>query len=366
MRFITTLFLLANLSIFAQKNYLLIGTYTKGKSEGIYVYDFDTSKGTANYISTMKTSNPSFLTTVQNKYVYAVNENDTGSISAYGFNKGNLVFLNTKTSSGRHPCYISSQYRMGQTTIIAGNYSSGNFILYRTDSTGALADSIQTIQHLGKSIHPTRQLSPHVHATVVSPYGSYLYVPDLGMDKVMQYRLDPFSGGLMEGKSKAAVSKAGSGPRHLCFHPYKRMAFLMEELTGTVKVYKIKVNGKLKGRQVISSHPIGYIGAIGSADIHVSPNGKFLYASNRGNANTIAIFSINQRNGKLTSIGFTPTLGTKPRNFNFSPDGNFLLVANQESDNVVIFKVDINTGLLTDTGNRITVPNPVCLVWVKQ
>jgi 6-phosphogluconolactonase len=139
----------------------------------------------------------------------------------------------------------------------------------------------------------------------------------------------------------------------------------MQELSGTVTVFKYK-SGKLKNKQAISSMPVGDTSFAGSADIHVSPDGKFLYASNRGESNTIAIFNINQRNGRLALVGHQSTLGKTPRNFNFDPSGNFLLVANQNSDAVVIFKIDKQTGLLTDTGNRIEVSKPVCLKWIEM
>lgn len=179
----------------------------------------------------------------------------------------------------------------------------------------------------------------------------------------MIYAFDETTGKLTAAKQTYAESKPGSGPRHICFHPSNKYAYLMEELTGSVTAFKYK-KGKLKTRQVVSSMPAGDSSYAGSADIHVSPDGKFLYASNRGESNTIAIFSINKGNGKLTLVGHQSTLGKTPRNFNFDPTGNFLLVANQNSDAIVIFKVDKQTGLLTDTGHRIEVGKPVCLKWI--
>jgi len=140
---------------------------------------------------------------------------------------------------------------------------------------------------------------------------------------------------------------------------------VITEITGTVNAYSYDGKGKLTPLQSISSHPADFTGTIGSADIHVSPDGKFLYASNRGSANNIAIFSIDQATGKLTNIGFQSTLGKTPRNFNFDPSGNFLLVANQDTDDIVIFKIDKKTGLLTDTGKKIEVGKPVCVKWAS-
>jgi len=158
---------------------------------------------------------------------------------------------------------------------------------------------------------------------------------------------------------------AGAGPRHFEFHPTKPYAYLVEELTGRVSVFQYE-EGKLTMLQNTSAHPISYQGAYGSADIHVSPDGRFLYCSNRGDANSIAIFSINQETGMLQIAGFQPTLGVHPRNFSFDPTGNFLLVANRDSDEIVIFKVDKQTGMLEDSKKRIKVSKPVCLKWITK
>ena len=181
----------------------------------------------------------------------------------------------------------------------------------------------------------------------------------------MIYTFDATTGKLGTAKQPYAQSEPGAGPRHLCFHPSNKFAYLMEELSGTVVVFKYK-KGKLKVKQHISSMPAGDTSFAGSADIHVSPDGMFLYASNRAEVNTIAIFSINAKNGTLKLIGHQSTLGKTPRNFNFDPSGNFLLVGNQNSDEIVIFKRDIETGLLSDTHNRISVGKPVCLQWISE
>jgi 6-phosphogluconolactonase len=184
------------------------------------------------------------------------------------------------------------------------------------------------------------------------------------MDKVMIYPFNVSKPAPVDTtKGSFAASEAGSGPRHFEFHPNGKYAYLIEELTGTIAVYKHNA-GKLVFLQRISSHPQDYKGAFGSADIHVSPDGKFLYASNRGDANNIAIFSI-AADGKLTTKGFQSTLGKKPRNFVIDPMGNYLLVANQDTNNIVVFKRDKKTGLLSETGHQIEVPNPVCLKMVK-
>lgn len=352
-----------------QPYYLLTGTYTSGKSEGIYVYRFNSSDGTTTPVNQVKISNPSFLAvSPDERYVYAVEEDANpqgtgGNVSAFTFNKetGALTLINRQPSMGNHPCYVSVD-KTGK-WVAVGNYSSGNLSVFPVEPNGGLGLPVST-KHDGSGPNKARQSSAHVHATFFSADNRFLFVPDLGMDKLIIYAFDENNGKLSTARQAFAASEPGSGPRHLCFNAASSYAYLMEELSGTVVVYKYK-NGKFKRKQRISSMPAGDTSFAGSADIHVSPDGRFLYASNRAASNTIAIFSINQHNGKLTLLGHQSTLGKTPRNFNFDPTGNFLLVANQNSDQVVVFKIDKETGLLTDTGKRIEVGNPVCLKWIS-
>jgi 6-phosphogluconolactonase len=361
-----------SLSVAAQKEpYLLIGTYTSGKSEGIYVYRFNTTSGVATPVSTAKTSNPSFLAvSPDKKFVYAVNENADstmyttgGSIAAFSFNKetGHLTYINKQWSGGKHPCYVTID-RKGK-WVFAGNYSSGSLALLPVRKDGGVDSARQVIDHEGSSVNDDRQQGPHVHATVLSNDDKYLFVPDLGIDKVMIYAFDAKAGKLTPAPVPYEMTEPGTGPRHFDFHPNNKFAYLIEEMTGSISSYGYN-KGRLTLVQNISALPGDFNGTIGSADIHVSPDGKFLYASNRGESNTIAIFSINQRNGMLAPVGHQSTMGKTPRNFNFDPSGNFLLVANQNSDEIVIFKRDKTTGLLTDTGQRISVSKPVCIKWI--
>ena len=353
-----------------QLSYLITGTYTSGKSEGIYVYQFNSDHGSAKAVSSIKISNPSFVAvSPDEKFVYSVEEDAAnngkeGEVSAFSFNKetGKLSFLNRKPTGGDHPCYVSVD-KTGR-WVAAGNYSSGSLSLMPVLADGSLGTATSIIRHEGSGPNIGRQASPHVHGTFFSPDNRFFFVPDLGIDKVMIYAFDETTGKLTTAKQAFAESLPGAGPRHISFHPSNKYAYLMQELSGTVTAFKYK-NGKLKSRQIISSMPAGDTSFAGSADIHVSPDGKFLYASNRAESNTIAIFSINQKNGKLSPVGHQSTLGKTPRNFNFDPAGNFLLVANQNSDQVVIFKINKETGLLTDTGNRIDVGKPVCLKWIS-
>jgi 6-phosphogluconolactonase len=357
--------------VMAQKPYyMLVGTYTAGKSEGIYVYSFN-SKGEASLVSSVKTSNPSYLVvSPDQKFVYAVNENaDTipnangGGVTAFAFDtqNGTLTQVNQQASAGNHPCYIAIN-KTGK-WLAVGNYSSGTVSILPIEKDGSAGAPAQVIKHNGSGPNTERQKSAHVHASVFAGDDHFLYVPDLGIDKVVKYNFDAATGQLSPAAQPFLPVLPGSGPRHIEFTKDNNFAYLMEELTGTVTAFK-NSNSNMTAIQIISSHPDGYVGKLGSADIHVSPDGKFLYCSNRGESNTIAIFAIAKATGKLTLLGHQSTMGLTPRNFNFDPTGNFLLVANQQSDNIVIFSRDKNTGLLTYTGKQIEVPNPVCIKWV--
>ncbi|MDP4262104.1 MAG: lactonase family protein [Bacteroidota bacterium] len=364
--FIAFLFLHTSWS---QESYLITGTYTGGKSEGVYVYKFNSNNGSYKEISHVKTSNPSFVAiSPDQKFVYAVHEDAAGKgkggeISAFSFHKesGTLRYINEQPTEGDHPCYVEVD-KTGK-WVIAANYTSGSLSVLPVKEEGGLGEPVTTIRHEGSSVNKERQSGPHVHCTLLSADNRYLFVPDLGIDKVMIYEFDAETGKLTPAAQPFAKSIDGSGPRHFTFHPNNKYAYLVEELSGTVETFQYK-NGSLKNIQRISTMPAGDTSFAGSADIHVSPDGKFLYASNRSLSNTIAIFKIDPNDGRLALIGHQSTLGKTPRNFNFDPSGNFLLVANQDSDQVVIFKRDKETGLLADTGKRIDVGKPVCLKWV--
>ena len=370
---VTTFLIFLSLSVLSQEYFLFTGTYTNAASKGIYVYSFNASTGDVTPVSIAEgVSNPSFLALAPSgKYLYAVNQNSGGTpseVSAFAFDPstGKLTLINKQLSGSEGPCYIATDGSGKWVTV--GHYTGGTLTAFQVDKDGGLKSHAQLITHTGSSANKQRQEKAHVHATVFSPDQRFLFVPDLGMDKIMIYRFDPvfWKKPLTPSKKQAFVStKPGSGPRHLSFHPSLPYVYLIEELQGTISAYRYDKD-TLKFLQNISSHPADYNGTKGSADIHVSPDGKFLYASNRGDAHSLAIFAINPENGKLAAKGFQSTMGTVPRNFTIDPTGNFLLVANQQSSNVVIFKRDKQTGQLQPTGKEISVPNPVCLVMLKK
>jgi 6-phosphogluconolactonase len=370
---ILVLLLVNTYSLYAQKIGMLVGTYTSTTSKGIYSYWFNVSTGMADSITVVETENPSFLAVAPNKkYVFAVNENNDataylngGSVSAFAYeaSTGVLAFINKQSSEGKHPCYITISNN-GKTVII-GNYTGGNIVTYAVNDNGSLTTAQQIIQHKGSSIHIKRQEAAHVHATVLNKNNTVLYVPDLGIDSVKLYNFNAYTGMLTSQAQQAVGSIAGSGPRHFCFDNKERYAYLMEELTGTIQVYKVhKKTGSLQAIQRINPYGKNMTDSIGSADIHISPNGKFLYCSNRAAVHTIGIFKV-LKNGMLRYIQLQSTEGLTPRNFNIDPTGKFLLVANQNSNNIVVFAIHATTGLLENTHKNIIVPNPVCIAWVK-
>jgi 6-phosphogluconolactonase len=354
----------------AQTYYLMVGTYDSPNSEGIYVYKFNSRDGSTKAISHVKTGNPSYLAiSPDKKYVYAVNENADssgkgGRVTSFSFNNktGKLTQLSQQSSGGNNPCYITID-KTGN-WVLAGNYSSGNFSVLPVKN-GILGKAKKTVQHQGFGPDTTRQESPHVHGIFMKKNNTGFYVTDLGIDKLMQYNFQSTSGAVSAATPPSVDLSSGSGPRHLEFHPRLPLIYVINELSGTIDVLKKETHTGFAVVQNITAFPPYFRGKAGSADIHVSPDGKFLYCSNRGTLNNISIFSVDKISGYLTFHVDQPSLGAKPRHFNFDPTGKFLLVANQDSDEIVIFRRDTGTGLLTDTGNRVKVGKPVCIKWMS-
>jgi 6-phosphogluconolactonase len=367
-RLMCLLLLLCSIALHAQQYYLFIGTYTKGTSKGIYVYRFDASTGDAQPVSVTDTgTNLSYLAlSPDGRFVYAANETggkDPGKVIAYSFDSlsGKLGFIDERESGGDFPCYVSVD--ASDRWVAVANYGGGNLSAFPIGSDGSLGPSAQLIQHEGKGSNPQRQEKPHVHSTVFTPDQHFLLTPDLGLDKVFIYDFRPDDPTPLSGASTPfIVTRPGSGPRHIDFSPDHRYMYLIEELSGEVEVFGYS-KSKFIPVQRIASVIKDTSADKGSADIHLSPDGKFLYASNRGITNNIAIYAVHTGSGKLKLLGFQDVLGAKPRNFAIEPSGHFLLVANQDSNNIVIFRRDPQTGMLTPTGNQIHIDSPVCLKW---
>lgn len=361
--------LLLFLSFFAKAQtsdyYLLVGTYTDGKSTGIYVYKFNTEKITFTYQSEVKSENPSYLAISKNqKFVYAVNENGEhkGAVSSFSFDKANgqLHFFNTQLSEGDHPCYVTVD--ASGKNVIAANYSSGNIAVFKTKTDGSLTPIAQNIVHQGKGIVADRQEKAHAHSANFTPDGNYVLAADLGNDRLYQYKFDSVKKEVLsEAKPAFYTLQPGSGPRHFEFHPNKKYCYLLNELTGKVAVYNWS-NNNLKLIQTITSDSTAGVGNKGSADIHLTPNGKFLYTSNRAKANDITVYKVGN-DGKLSMVEHVK-VGLHPRNFTIDPSGKLLLVANRDSNTIQVFKINASSGKLEKTDVILSIDKPVCLKMV--
>lgn len=344
---------------------LLIGTYTTGKSEGIYVYHFDTNTGKVTYQDKVTgINNPSYIAVSNDrKFVYSVNEigsERTGSASSFSFDarSGKLIFIN-KQPTGAGPCYISVD-KANKNAFVA-NYAGGSLTVLPIKADGSFSEPIQTIQDEGGSINKSRQAGPHVHTAVLTPDEKYLLYTDLGTDKlnVMVYK-PSLNAPLAPAQTLFVKTNAGGGPRHLAFGPNGKYMYLIHEMGGDINAYKYN-SGHFEKIQTISILPQEFKGTIGAADIHITPDGNYLYSSNRGSENEIEVFAISKADGKLTFVQRVSCMGKGPRNFVIDPTGKFLLVANQNSDDIYVFKIQKTTGHLTYTGNKIEVGNPSCL-----
>ncbi len=339
---------------------MFVGTYTSEQgSKGIYSYLFNLETGDAEVQSEVESTSPSFLARTD-KFLVAVNEVNDGSQSLSSFNLQDdiLTFENKLTTKGGSPCHVLLGDK-GRYAVVS-NYSGGSLALYSMDENGHINAMDDYKEFTGSSVNSKRQEKPHIHSAFLGP-DKAVYVSDLGTDKIYVFNVVQ-EAGKYQFKEKAVIAApAGGGPRHLAFHPNGKTMYSLQELTGDVVVYRAK-KGNWEQVQVISMNDAGFQGENGAADIKVSADGKFLYSSNRVDANTISTFAI-QKDGQLLLKQVLPVEGKGPRNFNFSPNGNFVLVGNQLTDEIVVFNRDAKSGELSDSGKRIPVSKPVCIIF---
>jgi len=358
----------------AGHHYLLfVGTYTKGESKGIYAYRYDAASGQLTPLGlAAETVNPSFLTIdPSGRFLYAVNEVSdfhgapSGAITAFAIDRqtGKLSTLNQIPSRGADPCYIAFDKTAAR--VLVANYTGGNVAVFPVNKDGRLGESSAFVQHTGSGPNSQRQQGPHAHWIETTPDNRFAIVADLGLDKLVVYRYDAANGSLTPNDPAFGKVDPGAGPRHVAFHPNGRFAYSVNELHSTITGFSYDAkNGTLQPLQTISTLPKGFSGANDTAEIHVHPNAKFLFASNRGH-NSIAVFSIDDKTGRLTLVDNFSTAGKTPRNFEIDPNGSRLLVANQDSGNVVVFRIDLKTGRLISTGQTVQVPAAVDLKFVR-
>ena len=342
--------------------YAYVGCYTGGSNaRGISVLHYDLATGELNLVGIVApVTSPSFVVLdATKKFLYSGNESGGGSASAFSVNSqtGGLRFLNTVATGGQ-PAHV--MVHPGGKHLLTANYTGGTVAVVPIQPDGSLGTSAQITAHFG-NLGPNagRQEAPHPHMVLADSTGKYVLVNDLGLDATIVYSFDTVSGRITEVNRVSAP--AGSGPRHLAWHPNGRVIYSINELSNTINTYSWDGNGQLSAMQEnLSTLPAGFKGNSGAGEILVDAAGKFVYASNRGNDN-IVIFSVDAVNSLLTLVGWVHTQGRTPRHFNFDPSGSFIHVGNQDSANIVTYKVDKTTGMLTPAGLYISTPAPACI-----
>jgi 6-phosphogluconolactonase len=359
-------------------SFVYIGTYTDtpAKGQGIYGYRYDAATGHLTSLGVAaEVPNPSFLATdPQHRVLYAVTERGSDPkvkgatsdqiVSSYLINQktGALTFLNKVSSGGGMPCHLVVD-RTGKMLFVA-DYGSGRVVSYSINPDGSIGPLTGTGQDTGSSINPRRQEGPHVHSSVLSPDNRYLFTPDLGLDQIKVYKIDPERGTFTPDDPPFVAVTPGLGPRHFAFGHSGKFAYAVCEMGSSVVVFSYDhATGALKPIQTISTLPDDFTGTSASAEIEVDKSGQYLYASNRG-SDSITVFSIDQQNGKVTKQQVASTLGKGPRNFKIDPAGKFLIAANQNTNQIVLMKIDPKTGQLTPGDEAVDVPAPVCVVFV--
>ena len=342
------------------------GTSTLGKnsSEGIYRSVLDMKRGKLSEpVLAAKAANPTFIEFHPNgKFLYAVSElGKAGSVGAYVIdgNTKKLKFLNQQPSGGRGPCHVSLDHT--GTNVLVANYSGGSASVIPIKQDGSLAKPTAFVKHAGSSVNEQRQEGPHAHSINVSPDNRFAFVADLGIDKIMVYRLDVEKGTLATETTAQVKLKPGAGPRHLSFSPDGKRTYVINELDCTITSFAYNAeSGILTEEQTVATLPKGFEGSNTCAEVRVHPNGKFLYGSNRGH-DSIVVYKIDPDDGKLTYVEHETGDIKTPRNFNIDPTGKFCLVANRNSDSVVVFSIDQKTGKLNPTGHRVSIKSPLCV-----
>lgn len=346
-----------------------VGTYAKPGADSLFLFRLTPATGALTRLRAEKAGErPSFLALAPNRrHLYTANEVGEyqgapgGYVSAFAIDPrtGGLTALNRQPSGGPDPCYLSLD-ATGRVALVA-NYSGGSVSLLPVAADGPLQPPAATHQHRGAGPHPDRQTAPHAHCVVPDPAGRFAFAVDLGTDQVLGYRLGTAQGQLTPLAASAFKAQPGAGPRHLAFHPNGRWAYLTNELTSSVSALAYEAGaGSFRELHTLSALPADFTGPNTCADIHVAPNGRFVYASNRGH-DSIVVFAVAPDTGRLTLVQHQSTQGKTPRNFALDPSGTVLLVANQNSNTLVTFYCNAQTGRLTPTGVSVEVPAPVCV-----
>ncbi|CAM3963982.1 lactonase family protein [Flavobacterium branchiophilum] len=345
----------------SKKLNLWVGTYTQNcQSDGIYLYEFDEQNGKSKLVTHSQTVvNPSYLSLSKNKKtLYAVNENGPQStVSAFDVKANQIIFQNSQASKGADPCHIINDEK----NVIVANYSGGNITVFKKNTDGSLSEAQQVVQHQGKGFNDKRQQSPHVHQVVFSSDNQYILSNDLGLDKIYLYQYNPNQTKDILTKKDSVLLKKGAGPRHLTFDNKGKYVYVLQELNGVLSVFEYQ-KGQLKWIQDTSVVLATFEGETSAADVHITKDNRYLYATNRGAANTISCFEI-RNDGKLTFLRNQSTNGKGPRNFVLSPNDKYLLIAHQYTNTIEVFERNRHTGTLKNTSKSIALCSPVCLIF---
>lgn len=350
---------------------VFVGSYAESNESGVEVFRFDEQTGrltkTDEYIGL---KNPTFLNVnIVSKQLYAISElvnedgSKSGEIASFTIDteQGKLVLAERMPSVKGTTCHIQRDQDNQYLTVTS--YHGGMIGLMKLEPSGQLSEIVDIAQHSGTSVDPERQDRPHPHSSFYSPDGQYLFVQDLGLDLIVSYKVDKERGKLV--KANEVKLAAGSGPRHIAFHPSSKFAYVINELNSTVTAFTYEASeGLLTEITTISTLPADFNGENGCAEIIVSSDGKYLYGSNRGHDSIVA-YAIDEATGKLTVIQHISTAGGHPRHFALTPNGNHMLVANRDGNHIVTFAIDVKTGLLHNTGVETVSSKPVCVIPVQ-
>lgn len=339
-----------------------LGTYTHGESQGIYKYELEPNGKVKRIGLAIQSDNPSFLARTQDdKFLIAVNEikneEDMGTVESYLISGDTLKLINRRSSGGAHPCFVAVNEKGA---VLAANYTGGNVAYLQLDPQGRLSTPLDVQQHTGQGT-TDRQQGPHAHSVWFNPVDNSIISIDLGTNELWFSRIDKETQKLVPRTQDKLAMDPGDGPRHLVFHPNGKWIYVVNELSSTVTLVTRSDDGLYSKGPSISSLPEGYAEPNTCADIRITSDGNFVYASNRGH-NSIAVLGVNEKDGTLQLLGNKGCGGDGPRNFALSPDENYLLVANQHTNNIVTLKRDVKTGFLRYV-SEAEAPTPVCIVF---
>ena len=353
----------------AEEPLVFISAFAPGEKGAIHAYKMNPQTGELKLVErTSDVEHPFFLAvSPDNKFLYSIHapgkfsgkNNEFVSAFALEGRTGKLKLLNRQSSLGTASCYLDID-KSGKAVVVA-NYTTGSVASLPVKEDDSLGESETFIQHTGSSVNPQRQKEPHAHCSVISPDQKFVFAADLGLDKILAYQLDSETAKLTPAEQPFVRTIPGAGPRHLTFHPDGKQLYVINELKNSITEFDYNPeSGMLIEGQTISTLPEDFSGTSHCADLKFTPDGRFLYGTNRGH-DSIAAYQVDDQ-GKLTLLEIEPSLGKGPQNLAVTADGKYLICANMPGNNVVVFKIDDKTGKLSPAGDPIEIPSPSCIM----